>query len=103
MKKLSRKQIRRMLLEQPWAAPVGPFLVMVVDRNYGEVNDVFITKILPERDWWHSDEGGGYGEDLVINIQDMSSKTAVPGEGLPGGKIVFRSGFFDEIKHPEAY
>ena len=103
MKKLSRKEIRKMLLEQVRPTPVGPFLVMVVHRLYGEVSEVFITKILPERDWWHNEEQGGYGEDLVINIQDMSSKTTEPGGDLPGGKIVFRGGFFDEIKHPEVY
>lgn len=100
--KITRKEIRQMVLEQVRTAPVGPFLIMVVDRAYGEISEVFITKILPERDWWHNEEQGGYGEDFVINIQDMSSKIVEPGGGLPGGKIVFRDGFFDEIKHPEA-
>ena len=100
--KISRKEIRRMILEQIGRpTPQGPFLIMVVDRNYGEVNEVFITKVLPEEEWWFSEGGGGYSEEEVVNIIDMATKQAVDGAGLPGGKITFRGGYFAEIGHPE--
>ena len=89
-----------MILEQA-QSPQGPFLVMVVDNNYGEVQEAFITKVLPARDWWHAANGGTYSEDEVINILDMSKKRTDNDIGLPSGRIYFE-GVIDEIKHPEA-
>ena len=97
--KITRKEIRRMILEQA-QLPQGPFLVMVVDNNYGEVVEVFITKVLPSRDWWHAANGGAYTGEYVVNILDMSKKHTDNDIGLPSGRIVFQ-GPIDEIKDPD--
>ena len=96
--KITRKEIRQMILEQV-QPPQGPFLVMVVDNPYGEVKETFITKVLPEEDWWHDYEGGGYTEDNVINILDMSKKRVEIDSGLPHqGEVIFFDGNVIEIR-----
>ena len=99
MVKISRKEIRRMILEQA-QPPQGPFLVMVVDNSYGEVVETFITKILPSEDWWHADNGGAYTGEYVVNILDMSKKRVDNEIGLPSGRIVF-TGVVTDIKNPD--
>ena len=102
MKKITRKELRRMLLEQA-QSPQGPFLVVEVSKQYPDEIDVYITKALPDESWWHSEEGGGLGEDIIVHIIDMSAKEVrPPGMGIYSGGIFFNKGFIAEIHHPES-
>jgi len=98
--KITRKEIRRIILEQVQPPPKGPFLIIVVDKTYGEVAETFIAKELPEENWWHAEDDGGYADEYVINIVDMSKKVPVNDDRFPGGRIVF-DGNIVEIKSPD--
>ena len=98
MKKITRKEIRQMLLEQVGPKPSGPFLVLVFDED-SRKTQVFITKVLPDDQWWHapSDEldaadmgmvpGFGGREDVTrVTIFDMSQRDI---QDLPGAPTSF--------------
>jgi len=105
--KITRKEIRRMLeaqviKEQVEEAAPGPFLIL----RYGDdlEPDLFITKILPDDEWWFNpsdelDAGDmgvplGYGlmedRDRVL-IFDMSKRTIRQFPGAPTSFIEFTS------------
>ena len=102
MKKLTRKDIRRIVNEQTDMPSSGPYFVMIVDSNYGEVKDTFITKALPEESWWYDPERGAYTEEDVVNILDMSKKRRMSLDDFPNDIISFDLSA-ENIRHPDAF
>ena len=98
--KITRKELRRMILEQVEEPTSGPFLVLVLDEDSLKVQ-AFITKVLPNDDWWHTPEDaladadagevpgfGGQEQYTRVTILDMSKRKIQEFPGV-GGFITF--------------
>ena len=101
--KISREKLRALIQEQVDAPAVtpGPFLVTVFDED-SRKTQVFITKVIPDDQWWHTpdDELGaadmglapGFGgrEDVTrVTIFDMSRRKILEFPGAPAAFITF--------------
>lgn len=99
--KISREKLRALIQEQVGPEQSGPFLVLVFDED-SRKTQVFITKVLPDDQWWHapSDEldaadmgmapGFGGREDVTrVTIYDMSQRDIQTLPGAPASFISF--------------
>ena len=101
--KISREKLRALIREQVelMSDGTGPFLVLVFDED-SRKTQVFITKVLPDDQWWHApsdeldaadmgmDPGFGGREDVTrVTIFDMSKRKIQGFPGAPGGFITF--------------
>ena len=100
--KISREKLRALIQEQVGPEPAeGPFLVLVFDED-SRKTQVFITKVLPDDQWWHAPDdefdaadmgmGPGFGgrEDVTrVTIYDMSQRDIQTLPGAPASFISF--------------